>query len=120
MKVKSHSRVQLLATPWTAAHQAPLSMVFSRQEYWNGVPLPSLFSRQPLPNKVQKLIGRFVINLLMFLRYISREGKTFFSLSVNIFSAEFFAFVFVFFSLLANSANKTLKNPSDSNNLLTL
>ena len=34
------SRVQLLATPWTAAHQAPPSMGFSRQEYWSGVPLP--------------------------------------------------------------------------------
>ena len=35
------SCVQLLATPWTAAPQAPLSMGFSRQEYWSGVPLPS-------------------------------------------------------------------------------
>ena len=35
------SRVRLLVTPWTAAHQAPLSMKFSRQEYWSGVPLPS-------------------------------------------------------------------------------
>ena len=41
MKVKSLSRVQLVATPWTAACQAPLSMGFSRQEYWSGVPLPS-------------------------------------------------------------------------------
>ena len=41
VKVKSLSRVRLLATPRTAAHQAPLSMGFSRQEYWNGVPLPS-------------------------------------------------------------------------------
>ena len=40
-KVKSLSRVQLLATPWTAAHQAPPSMGFSRQEYWSGLPLPS-------------------------------------------------------------------------------
>ena len=40
-KVKSLSRVRLLATPWTAAHQAPPSMGFSRQEYWSGVPLPS-------------------------------------------------------------------------------
>ena len=38
VKVKSLSRVQLLATPWTVAHQAPLSMGFSRQEYWSGVP----------------------------------------------------------------------------------
>ena len=42
MKVKSLSRVQPSATPWTAALQAPLSVGFSRQEYWSGVPLPSL------------------------------------------------------------------------------
>ena len=41
VKVRSLSRVQLLATPWTAAYQVPLSMEFSRQEYWSGVPLPS-------------------------------------------------------------------------------
>ena len=35
------SRVQLRATPWTAAHQASLSMGFSRQEYWSGLPFPS-------------------------------------------------------------------------------
>ena len=40
-KVKSLSRVRLFVTPWTAAHQAPPSMGFSRQEYWSGVPLPS-------------------------------------------------------------------------------
>ena len=39
--VKSLSRVQLFATPWTIAHQAPLSMGFSRHEYWNGLPFPS-------------------------------------------------------------------------------
>ena len=38
VKVKSLSRVQLFVTPWTAAHQAPLSMGFSRQEYWRRVP----------------------------------------------------------------------------------
>ena len=42
VKVKSLSRVRLLETPWTAAHQAPSSMGFSRQEYWSGFPLPSL------------------------------------------------------------------------------
>ena len=41
VKVKSLSRVQPSATPWTAAVQAPSSMGFSRQEYWSGVPLPS-------------------------------------------------------------------------------
>ena len=37
----SLSRVWLFATPWTVAHQAPLSMEFSRQEYWSGWPFPS-------------------------------------------------------------------------------
>ena len=41
VKVKSLSHVQLLATPWTAAYQAPPSMGFSRQEYWSGVPFMS-------------------------------------------------------------------------------
>ena len=44
VKVKLLSRVRLFATPWTAAYQAPLTMGFSRQEYWSGLPLPS-----PLP-----------------------------------------------------------------------
>ena len=35
------SRVRLCATPWTAAHQAPLSLGFSRQEHWSGLPFPS-------------------------------------------------------------------------------
>ena len=35
------SRVRLCVTPWTAAHQAPLSIGFSRQEYWSGLPFPS-------------------------------------------------------------------------------
>ena len=38
----SLSHARLLATPWTAAYQAPPSMGFSRQEYWSGVPLPSV------------------------------------------------------------------------------
>ena len=42
VKVKSLSRARLLATPWTAAYQAPPSMVFSGQEYWSGLPLLSL------------------------------------------------------------------------------
>ena len=42
VKGKSLSHVRLLATPWTAARQVPLSIGYSRQEYWSGVPLPSL------------------------------------------------------------------------------
>ena len=39
--MKSLSRVGLFATPWTVVYQAPLSMEFSRQEYWSGLPFPS-------------------------------------------------------------------------------
>ena len=55
MKVKSESEVTqscpTLATPWTAAYQAPPSMGFSRQKYWSGVPLPS-----PLGSMKHKLL----------------------------------------------------------------
>ena len=43
----SLSRVRLFVTPWTVAYQAPLSMGFSRQEYWSGLPFPS---PRDLPN----------------------------------------------------------------------
>ena len=39
--MKSLSRVQLFATPWTVAYKAPLSVEFSMQEYWSGLPFPS-------------------------------------------------------------------------------
>ena len=42
MKVKLLSPVQLFATPWTVAYQVPPSMGFSRQEYWSGLPFPSV------------------------------------------------------------------------------
>ena len=45
------SRVRLCATPGTAAHQAPPSLGFSRQEHWSGVPLPSLNQRGSYANK---------------------------------------------------------------------
>ena len=41
VKVKLLIHVRLFVTPWTVTYQAPLSMGFSRQEYWSGVPLPS-------------------------------------------------------------------------------
>ena len=57
VKAKSLSHVWLFATPWTAAHQAPLSMGFSRQEYWSGLPLPSpsmilAYSKEELPELI--------------------------------------------------------------------
>ena len=48
------SRVQLFVTPWTAAHQAPLSMGFSRQEYWSGLPSPP---PQDLPDPEVELVS---------------------------------------------------------------
>ena len=60
VKVKSLSHVWLLATAWTAAHQAPLSIGFSRQEYWSGVPLPSPWKK---PTKCQ-LVWNIQVTLL--------------------------------------------------------
>ena len=56
VKVKLLSRFWLLATPWTAAYQAPPSMGFSRQEYWSGLPLPSLpiYARKSLILRQEK------------------------------------------------------------------
>ena len=48
--MKSLSRVRLFATPWTVAYQAPLSMGFSRQEYWSGLPFPSPYAEYIMRN----------------------------------------------------------------------
>ena len=55
VKVKSLCRIQLLATPWTAAYQAPPSIGFSRQEYWSGLPLPSPLSYLSLFSQLEML-----------------------------------------------------------------
>ena len=57
VKGKLLSRVRLLATPWTAAYQAPPSMGFSRQEYWSGVPSPSPLWK--ISNQLLKLNRKF-------------------------------------------------------------
>ena len=49
VKMKSLSHVWSLVTPWTVAYQAPPSMGFSRQEYWSGFPLPSLYKTLAIP-----------------------------------------------------------------------
>ena len=72
VKVKSLSHAWLLATPWTAAYQAPLSMGFFRQEYWSGVPLPSpfflvrkaIYQRRILKNKFICTISPLLLPLL--------------------------------------------------------
>ena len=55
VKVKSLSHVRLLATPWTVAYQAPLSMGFSRQGYWSGVPLPSPMHESDMSHKHRQI-----------------------------------------------------------------
>ena len=60
VKVKSLSHVQLLATPWTAAYQAPPSMGFSRQEYWSAVPF------KELPNSFEKTLHHFIFSSTMY------------------------------------------------------
>ena len=57
VKVKSFSRTRLLATPWTAAYQAPPSMGFSRQEYWSGSPLPSPIKNQDSTKHTSELLS---------------------------------------------------------------
>ena len=75
VKVKSLSHVQLFATPWTAAHQAPLPMGFSRQEYWSGLPLPSPYFLYD-PTNVGHLISgssgfsKVSLHILKFLVHI--------------------------------------------------
>ena len=54
VKVKSLSRVGLFATPWTVAYQAPLSMGFSRQECWSGLPFPSPGDLPSVPEMVKE------------------------------------------------------------------
>ena len=61
--MKSLSRVRLFETPWTAAHQAPPSVGFSRQEYWSGVPLPSPVS----------VLGLLIMNYRRLGAYSSRN-----------------------------------------------
>ena len=65
VKVKSLNCVRLLATPWTAAYQAPPSMGFPRQEYWSGVPLPSPRSPKPMsPVCLRMTLSEIVLPLL--------------------------------------------------------
>ena len=81
MKVKSKSevaRVRLLATPWTAAYQAPPSMEFSRQEYWSGLPLPS-------PEMLLTLYKLFIPNTFILGLFLVQKSV--------IFSAGFLSYI---------------------------
>ena len=65
MKVKLFSRVRLFETPWTAAYLAPLSVGFSRQEYWSGVPSPSLSYIVNSPQSEQIIFQSFSVQTLL-------------------------------------------------------
>ena len=67
VKGKSLSRVRLFATPWAAPYQAPLSMGFSRQKYWSGV--PSVKSKTPHCNRHKKYHDKYTMVSLKFPLY---------------------------------------------------
>ena len=71
VKEKSLSGVRLLATPWTAAYQAPPSIGFSRQEYWSGVSLPSPYYHWFMSNM------KWYIQNMWFLSYDSALGEVY-------------------------------------------
>ena len=77
VKVKSLSRVRLIATPWTAAHQAPPSMGFSRQEYWSGVPLPSLLLILQLNKSYLQTCKYILWQRISWLHLFATENKDF-------------------------------------------
>ena len=91
IKVKSESEVaqlcRLLATPWTAAYQAPPSVGFSRQEYWSGVPSPSLHVQTGSKDEA-RVISDFSFLLLLSLprapSFLSPPGVVCSGLSLTI------------------------------------
>jgi len=72
--VSSLSRVQLFATPWTVAHQAPPSMGFSRQEYWSRLPFPSPILKEINP---KYLLEGLVLKLkLQYFAYLMQRANS--------------------------------------------
>ena len=96
VKVKLLSRVQLLATPWTAAYQAPPSMGFSRQEYWSGVPLPS-----PLVSIVKCKKHSYYIELfILYCIYLFTSLYSLFVFFTNFKYSWVYLFIYLSLSLL--------------------
>ena len=117
VKVKSFSHIQFFATAWTPAYQAPLSMGFSRQEYWSGRPLPSPYEclRHTLSSKWLKPSSSSLYHkynsVPVFLKLMS--GKVMYPVThvKNLVDTLFFSlptwFVCVYISLIA----QLVKNP---------
>ena len=72
VKVKLLSHVRLFVNPWTAAHQAPLSMGFSRQECWSGVPLP-------FPNSTHRYHQMFNTEMRLIISFAAQDGEVLYS-----------------------------------------
>ena len=105
----SRSVVSDSATSWTAAHQAPPSMGFSRQEYWNGVPLPSPISHTTVTQYIICLIWfhNRIANLrttlqVRMLRYTKAKSASIYMNNVeSVFLPSMFYFYYTLLSLLA-------------------
>ena len=95
VKVKFLSHVRLLATPWTAAYQAPPSMGFFRQKYWSGVPLPS----PTLSESQFRKRNKWVFDHLKEIKFFPWKLKEFISMNSQgqswIFDFNFFFFLLV-------------------------
>ena len=76
VKVKSLSRVRLFATAWTAVHQAPPPMGFSRQEYWSGVPVPSPWTRATHWEMPESGIQRLFSSPLCYVIFLIKARAT--------------------------------------------
>ena len=87
VKVKSLNSVRFFQTPWTAAYQAPLSMGFSRQEFWSGVPLPHV-----------SCIGRHILNHWTTREVPERRFST--THAISLVNTELFWLSFFFFFFL--------------------
>ena len=78
-EVKSLSHVRLFVTPWTVAHQAPLSMGFSRQEYWSGLPFtspgdlpdPGIEPRSPAL-QADALTSELIVNIIFAISHYAK------------------------------------------------
>ena len=109
--LSSFSRVRLFATPWTIALQAPLSMRFSKQEYWSGLPFPSPRDL-PYPGielKFPALTGRFFTT--------EPPGESLILMIVNSFRANII--VTSGQSLCDPQAKTTLDGPADLQDFCT-
>ena len=112
MQLNRLQLIRLSATPWTVAHQAPLSMRFSRQEYWSGLPFPtpglSCMSRSyileinPLSVELFASVFSQFVGCLFILFMVSFAVQKLLSLI----RSHLFIFVFIFITL----GDRTKKN----------